>query len=400
MRMDLEQIKALFDRYVIGNYTRNPVAFVSGEGSYVWDSAGNRYIDLMPGWGTTTIGHCHPRVVSAIQRQCSMLMHVDNTFYNIPQGLAAELLSAHSFGGRCFFCNSGTEAVEAAIKVARLWGGERGRYRIISMRDSFHGRTFAAISATGQEKYHKGYLPLVPGFTHVPYNDLTALEDAVDEETCAVMLEPIQGEGGINVAGEEYLRSVRELCDREGLLLILDEVQTGVGRTGDWFGYQHYGIEPDIMTLAKALGGGFPVGAMVAREEVARALKPGTHASTFGGNPLACAAVVAVFETIEQENLIEASLRASDYIFERLDRMAERYEVIEEVRGRGLMVGIQLRRPGQGVFRYCLDEKVRINCTHETVLRLLPAMNIPQEALEKGLDVLERGIAEAERGNL
>jgi len=322
--------------------------------------------------------------------------HLDNTFYNEPQGRAAELISTRSFGGRCFFCNSGAEAVEAAIKLARLHGQPRGRYKVITMLDSFHGRTFGAITATGQEKYHKGYLPLLPGISHVPFNDFDALQEAVDEETCAVMLEPIQGEGGVNVAAADYLRRVRELCDRQGLLLILDEVQTGVGRTGEWFCYQHYGVEPDIMTLAKALGGGFPVGAIVARPEVADSLVPGTHASTFGGNPLACAAVAGVFEAIEQEGLLERCRESSRRIFARLRQMQERYDIIKQVRGIGLMVGIELHAPGQRVFEYCLKNFVRINCTHERVLRLLPAMNVPGDALEHGLQVLEDGIRAAQ----
>jgi len=398
--MNFDEIKKLFDDSVIANYTRNPVAFVRGDGSYVWDSEGNRYIDLMPGWGTTTIGHCHPSVVSAIREQAAALIHVDNTFYNVPQGLAAEQITKHSFGGRCFMCNSGAEAVEAAMKLARLHGQEEGRFKIITMKDSFHGRTFGAITATGQEKYHKGYLPLLPGFTHVPYNDLEAVRQAVDKETCAVMLEPVQGEGGINVAREDYLKGLRELCDSEGVLLILDEVQTCMGRTGYWFGYQHYGVEPDIMALAKALAGGVAIGAMVAREEVARSLVPGTHASTFGGNPLACAAAVATFQAIEEEDMLDMCRDSSRYVFDRLDALTRECSIIREVRGRGMMIGIELHRPGTTVFEYCLKNYVRINCTHETVLRLLPAINVPREALRQGLDVVEEGIRKAEKGEV
>jgi len=398
--MNFDQIKKLFDDNVIGNYARNPVAFLRGDGSYVWDSEGNRYVDLMPGWGTTTIGHCHPKVVSAIREQAAALIHVDNTFYNVPQGLAAEQISKHSFGGRCFMCNSGAEAIEAAIKLARLHGEKKGRFKIITMKNSFHGRTFGAITATGQEKYHKGYLPLLPGFAYVPYNDLDAVHQAVDNETCAVMLEPIQGEGGINVADEDYLRGLRELCDSEDMLLILDEVQTCMGRTGYWFGYQHYGVEPDIMALAKALAGGVAVGAMVARGEVAQSLAPGTHASTFGGNPLACAAVLATFQAIEEENMLDMCRDSSRYVFDRLDALARKCSIIREVRGRGLMVGIELHRPGTAVFDYCLKNLVRINCTHETVLRLLPALNVPREALRRGLDVVEEGIRKAESGEI
>jgi acetylornithine/N-succinyldiaminopimelate aminotransferase len=398
--MNFDQIKKLFDDNVIANYARNPVAFVRGDGSYVWDSEGNRYVDLMPGWGTTTIGHCHPKVVSAIREQAAALIHVDNTFYNVPQGLAAEQISKHSFGGRCFMCNSGAEAVEAAIKLARLHGEKKGRFKIITMKNSFHGRTFGAITATGQEKYHKGYLPLLPGFAYVPYNDLDAVHQAVDNETCAVMLEPIQGEGGINVADEDYLRGLRELCDSEDMLLILDEVQTCMGRTGYWFGYQYYGVEPDIMALAKALAGGVAVGAMVARGEVAQSLVPGTHASTFGGNPLACAAVLATFQAIEEENMLDMCRDSSRYVFDRFDALARKCSIIREVRGRGLMVGIELHRPGTAIFDYCLKNLVRINCTHETVLRLLPALNVPREALRDGLDVVEEGIRKAENGEI
>ena len=399
--MEFTEIKELFDNYVIGNYPRHPIAFVRAEGSHVWDSEGNRYIDLMPGWGTTVLGHCHPRLVTALQRQAGMLLHVDNTFYIPPQGELARVISERSFGGKCFFCNSGTEAVEAAIKLARLHKQDEGRYKIITLRDSFHGRTMGAITATGQEKYHKGYLPLVPGFSHVPMNDLDAIREAADDETCAVMMEPIQGEGGINMAGEEFMRSLREFCDEQGMLLILDEVQSGVGRTGKWFGYQNYGIEPDVMTLAKALGSGMPIGAMVATPEVSASLVPGTHASTFGGNPLACAAGLATFRTIEEEGLLETCRETSGYVFERLNDMADRYSMIREVRGRGMMVGMELDRPGKAIFQYCLNEKrVRINCTHDTVLRLLPALNVPRELLVEGLEAIEEGLRKARDGEL
>ena len=399
-KMSFDEIKETFARYVIANYTRHDIAFVRAEGSYIWDSEGNRYVDLMPGWGTTTVGHCHQKVVAAVQRQAAKLIHVDNTFYNVPQGELAKLISERSFGGQCFICNSGTEAVEAAMKLARLHGSPGGRYKIVTMHDSFHGRTFGAITATGQEQYHKGYLPLLPGFTYVPFNDLEAVRRAVDAETCAVMLEPIQGEGGINVATDDFLKGVRRICDESGALLILDEVQTCMGRTGYWFAYQHYGIEPDIMAMSKALGGGVAIGGIVAKHEVARSLKPGTHASTFGGNPLACAASIAAFRVIEEENLLEACRRASDYVFGRLRSQAQRLTIIKEVRGRGLMIGIELNRAGKAVFEYCLKRFVRINCTHEKVLRMLPALNVPREALDQGLAVLEEALQKAEHGEI
>jgi acetylornithine/N-succinyldiaminopimelate aminotransferase len=397
--MSFEQTKQLYDSYVIGNYRRAPVAFARAEGSYMWDTEGNRYIDLMPGWGTTLLGHCHPKVVTAIQRQAALLIHVDNTFYIPPQAELAQKLSEHSFGGKCFFCNSGAEAVEAALKLARIHKEKEGRYKVVSMQNSFHGRTMGAVSATGQEAYHRG-VPFVPGFTYVPLNDLDAVKEACDEETCAVVFEPIQGEGGICVASEEFATGLRQFCDEKGLLLIADEVQTGMGRTGKWFGYQHYGIEPDIMVVAKALGSGIAIGAMTARPEVADSLVPGTHASTFGGNPLACAGALATFKVIEEENLLEACRRTSEHIFGRLKVMARKYPIIKETRGRGVMIGVELNRPGAPVFQYCLDHKVRLNCTHETVVRLLPAMNIERDVLDAGLDVLDEALAKAQAGKI
>jgi len=398
--LSFEEVKELYDRYVIGCLTRTPVAFVRAEGSYIWDTTGERYIDLMPGWGTTTIGHCHPKVVTAVQRQAARLLHVDNSFYIPPQAQLAEQLSLKSFGGKCFFGNSGTEAVEGALKLARLHKQSEGRYKIITMRDSFHGRTMGAISATGQEKYHKGYLPLLPGFVHVPMNDLDAVKAAADDETCAVMFEPIQGEGGVNVATEEFVAGVREFCDSSGLLMICDEVQTCAGRTGTWFGYEHYGVEPDIITLAKALGGGVAIGAIIARPEVAESLTPGTHASTFGGNPLACAAALAVIRVIDEEGLLEVCQETSDYLFGRLNEMADKYSFIREVRGRGMMIGAELDRPGAPIYEFCLKRHVRVNCTHNTVIRLLPAINIPRDVLDAGLAVLDEAFAAAQAGRI
>ncbi len=398
--MSFDQVKALYDRYVIGCLTRSPIAFERGEGSLIYDTEGNRYIDLMPGWGTTTIGHCHPKVVTAVQRQAARLLHVDNSFYIPPQAQLAEQISAKSFGGQCFFGNSGAEAVEGALKLARLHKQSEGRYKVVTMLDSFHGRTMGAISATGQEKYHKGYLPLLPGFTHVPMNDLDAVKAAVDEETCAVMFEPIQGEGGVNVASEEFVAGVRRLCDEQGILMICDEVQTCGGRTGTWFGYQQYDVVPDIMCLAKALGGGVAIGCLVAKPEVAESLKPGTHASTFGGNPLACAAALAVIRAIEEEDLLTVCRRTSEYLFGRLEEMASKYSIVREVRGRGVMAGMELDRPGAAVYQFCLQKRVRLNCTHDRVVRLLPAINIPRDILDEGLAVLDEALAAAQEGRI
>ena len=296
---------AQFDRYVIANYRRYPVCLVRGEGSWVWDAEGRRYLDFFPGWGCNLVGHCPPRVVEAVREQVGTLIHVPNTWYMEAQGQFAQMLSERSFGGKCFFCNSGAEANEAAIKLARAHGHAPGRSTIVTVEDGFHGRTYAALTATAQPKYHAGFEPMVPGFAYAPHNDLDAMDRLVDDKTAAVILEPIQGEGGINLPAPGYLEGLRRLCDERGALLILDEVQTGLGRTGEWFAYQHFGIEPDILTCAKALAGGVAAGVMIAKPEVAATLKPGMHASTFGGNPIACRAGIATIETIEADGLLD-----------------------------------------------------------------------------------------------
>jgi len=380
-----------YERFVIASYNRLPIVIARGAGSRVWDVGGKEYIDLFPGWAVSGLGHCHPKVVEAIRAQAGELLHFPNNFYMPDQGRLAEMLSTRSFGGRCFFCNSGAEACEAAIKLARLHSGP-GRYKIITMENSFHGRTFGAMSATGQPKYHKGFEPLLGGFSYVPFNDLAAVEKAADAETCAVMLEPVQGEGGINVAAKEFLRGLRRLCDERGLLLILDEIQTGMGRTGKLFAYQYYGMEPDVMCLAKTLGGGVAIGAMVARADVSKAMKPGTHASTFGGNPLACAAAIATLEAIETEGLVENARRMGDLAAARLREIFRGRDFLKEIRHLGLMIGVELAVPGARIVEEALAEGLIINCTHEKVLRLLPAMNIDEATLQEGLAILERVI--------
>lgn len=395
--MTTDETVALFSKYVITSYARSPVVVVRGEGSFLWDADGRRYVDLFPGWGSGILGHCHPAVVSAIRAQAGKLLHVPNTFYSEPQGLLAQLLSERSFGGQCFFCNSGAEAVEGAIKLARA-ATPAGRFKVVSLLGSFHGRTLAAMTATGQPQYHRGFEPLPPGFSYIPLNDLAALERAVDEETAAVMVEPIQGEGGINIASEEFMRAARRVTRERGALLIVDEVTTGMGRTGDFFAYQHYGIEPDVMTLAKGLAGGVAIGAMVARAEVAAALKPGMHASTFGGNALACAAGVAAVQTIEKEGLLERARNLGSYTVDWLTSLARELSgLIVDVRGRGLMVGMELSRPGADIVRECLRRGLLINCTHERVLRLYPALTVSQEVLDQGLDILAGVLRDADQ---
>lgn len=384
-----EQVIALARRYLIGNYTRYPVCLVRGENCWVWDAEGNRYLDLFPGWGCGILGHCPPRVVQAVQEQVATLIHVPNTWYTEPQALLARALSERTdFGGQAFFCNSGTEANEAAIKLARLNGRPHGRYKIVTFTDSFHGRTMGSLSATAQPKYHAGLEPLLPGFVYAPYGDLAAAEKAVDAETCAVMLEPIQGEGGVNLPPAGYLEGLRELCDRHGLLLILDEVQTGMGRTGRWYAHQHWPIRPDIVTLAKALAGGVAMGGLLATPEVADKLKPGTHAATFGGNPLAARAALATIETIESENLLERAVQIGERFQRRFLALKEQCPLITDVRIKGAMIGVELAVEGAPVVEACLKRGVLINCTHTTVLRLLPALTVTDEQIDEGCDVI------------
>ncbi len=391
--MDITRIFEQFDKYVVPNYTRKDVVLVEGKGSRVRDATGREYLDLFPGWGCNGLGHCHPRVVEAIRRQAGRLIHVANDYYNELQGELAEIISTRSFGGKCFFCNSGAEAIEGAIKFARIFTADE-RHRVVTMKESFHGRTLAAVTATGQDKYHQGIGPLSPGFCYVPFNDIDAVAEAIDDETCAVLLELIQGEGGVNVADEEYVRQLRELCDGQNVLLVIDEVQTGCGRTGEWFVHQHYGIEPDLITMAKALGGGVAIGGIEARPDIADRIVPGLHASTFGGNPIACAAAIAAFRAVEEENLLENARSMGEYLVERFGGIAERTGLVKEIRGRGLMVGCELNIPGAPVARACLEKGLLIDCTHDTVLRVLPAMTVTQDELDEGLEIVEAALDE------
>ena len=386
--METEETIGLFEKFVIANYGRLPRVIVRGEGCYLYDSDGDKILDMFPGWAVSGIGHCHPKVVEAIRKQAGELLHIDNTFYSEPQGKLAKLLSERAFGGKSFFCNSGAEANEAAMKLARLYTSEE-KYKFITAEGSFHGRTLATVAATAQPKYHEGLLPLLPGFVYVPFNDLEALEAAFSDEVAAMMVEPIQGEGGINIGTKEYLETARRLCDENGALLIFDEVTTGIGRTGKWFAYQHYGVEPDIMTMAKALGGGVAIGAMMASEEVAAALVPGKHATTFGGNALACAAAVAVIEAIEEENLLENAAKLGEYAKEKLSKLVEKHHIIDHVRGVGLMIGVQLTGPGAKIVEACLENGLRINCTHDTVIRFMLPMIVTKEQIDKAVEIFD-----------
>ena len=383
---------ALFDQFVIGNYTRYPVSLVHGVNSEIWDAEGKRYIDFFPGWGCGLYGHCPKPIVEAVQKQVAELIHVPNTWYTEQQGTWAKLLSERSFGGKAFFCNSGTEANEAAIKLVRLHSAKE-RYKIITFQGSFHGRTMGALSATAQPKYHVA--PILAGFTYLPHGNLSAVENAVDHETAAIMIEPIQGEGGVRMPPEGFLQGLRKICDDRNLLLVFDEVQTGCGRTGQWFGYQHFGVVPDIMTLAKTVSGSLPGGAMLAKPEITDSLRPGMHAATYGGNPISAAAGIATIRMIESEKLLERTQKISNLFFTALHKLAQESNLVQEVRGVGMMIGIELAIEGARFVEACMERGLLINCTQGKVLRLLPAMTIEENIAAEGLgilaDVLKKG---------
>jgi len=389
------EIAALTDKYVARTYARIPIALVRGRGTKVWDAEGKEYLDFLAGIAVNSLGHCHPAIVRAIREQSKKLLHVSNLYHILPQSELARELCDHSFAERVFFCNSGAEANEAAIKLVRRYGQEKlgGKYEILSTHNSFHGRTLATLTATGQEKIRAGYDPLPTGFRQVPYNDLAAIEEAIDEKkTAAILVEPIQAEGGVNVPDEAYMRGLRVLCDQRGILLIFDEVQTGMGRTGTLFGYEHFAIKPDIMTLAKALGGGLPLGAMLAREEIATSFGPGSHASTFGGNPVACSAGLVVMQTL-LGGALKNCLQMGQYFVKGLEALQKRFSFIREVRGKGLMIGMELEIEGGKVADSCMQEGLLLNCTAYKVLRFVPPLTIKRNEIDRGLDILEKVLA-------
>jgi len=381
-------------KYLMNTYNRAPIVLRKGRGMKVWDSTGKEYIDFVGGIAVNCLGHCYPKVVIAIQKQAQRLIHVSNLYHIEPQIKLARLLVDNSFADKVFFCNSGAEAIEGAIKLARKYAKEHvasHKYEIITAYGSFHGRTLAALTATGQEKFHQGFEPMMPGFKYVPFNDINALRNAITDKTCAVLLEPIQGEGGIKLPSEEYLMEVRQLCDENKLLLILDEIQTGMGRTGKLFAYQYFGIKPDIMTLAKGLAGGFPIGALLATETVAAAFQPGTHASTFGGNPLACAAAVSTIETLLEDGfLLDHCVRIGKYFRDSLEKLKKDFSSnIVEVRGLGLMLGMELTRTCGPIVDSCAARGFLINCTSGNVLRFTPPLIITEKEIDRLIDTLE-----------
>jgi len=373
-------------------YSRYPVLLVRGDGARVWDSDGKEYIDFVAGIAVCNLGHCHPKAVKALEEQARKLIHCSNLYFIEPQIELAKRLCNHSFGERVFFCNSGAEANEAAIKLARKWATERyggDRYEIITMHNSFHGRTMGALSATGQQKFHKGFGPLLPGFKYVPFDDMEAIAQAIGPQTCAVMVEPIQGEGGVRIPSADYLTALRILCDEKGILLIYDEVQVGMGRTGTLFAYQQYGAPPHIMTLAKSLANGVPIGAMVATNDVAQAFSPGSHASTFGGNPLATSVGCAVFDTLLEDGVLANCQEMGLYLRSALSDMKEKHKGIKDVRGKGLIVGVELEYSGKEIVDRCLQRGILINCTMDTVLRFIPPLIITREDVDCLLTTLD-----------
>ncbi|MFQ5456620.1 MAG: aspartate aminotransferase family protein [Nitrospirota bacterium] len=392
--MTTDKIIEEANNYLFNTYSRFPIVILKGCGMRVYDSHGKEYLDFLSGIAVNNLGHCYTRVIVDFQKQAQRLVHISNLFYNKPQIQLAKLIVEHSCGDKVFFCNSGAEANEAAIKLARKYMKDmvsKDRYEIITAYNSFHGRTMATISATGQEKFHKGFEPLLPGFKFVPFNNIDKVAEAINEKTAAVMIEPIQGEGGVNMPDENFLQNLRRLCDEKRILLILDEVQTGIGRTGKLFAYEHYGMYPDIFTLAKGLGGGMPIGAMVAKDEVAKAFTPGTHASTFGGNPLVCAAAIATLETIMEDSFILGNcIRLGNYFMDSLKRLQKRYPFIKDIRGKGLFIGMELEFNGREIVEECLEQGFIINCTMERILRFLPPLIVTREEIDLLIETLDR----------
>lgn len=385
--MKKEEVFAVYKENILPTYSKVPLVFVKGKGSRLFDLDSREYLDFFPGWGVGNLGHCHPKVMQAVRDQVSKLIFIPNNYYHLAQAkLAAELVRV-SFPGKVFFCNSGAEANEAAIKFSRKFGN--GRYEVITFENSFHGRTLAALAATGQRKYQDGFAPMPEGFKTVKYNDLEAVKAAITDKTAAIMLELVQGEGGINVAEKDFVLALRKTCDEKKLLLIIDEVQTGIGRTGKMFCFQHYGITPDILTLAKALGGGLPIGVMIARKEISDTLGPGMHASTFGGGPVICRAALAVLQAIEKEKILNHVTQMGAYLFGRLEELKKTFTVIKDVRGIGLMAGVELNIPGKQIVENCLQKRLLINCTHERVLRLMPALNVSKGNVDKAVRIIK-----------
>lgn len=388
-----EKVIQLYNNYVMTTYKRVPLCMEKAKGVKVVDIDGKEYLDFFPGWAVSGIGHCHPMVADAISKQSKKLMHVSNNYYSELQGKLAETIIENSFPGKVFFANSGAEANEAAVKLARKYGHDSNRFEIITMTKSFHGRTLGMITATGQDKVKKGFEPLLPGFVHVPFNDIEAVKEAITDKTIAIMLEPIQCEGGINIPSVEYMKALRSICDEKDLVLIFDEVQTGMGRSGEMFCFKNFNVTPDIMTLAKALGGGLPIGACVAREKFQDILTPGTHASTFGGSPIVCAAALAVFDVIKKEKLLTNAKRKGAYLKKKLEGLQKKYRFIKEIRSVALILGVELTIDGDNIYSKCLEEGLLVNCTQGNILRIMPPINVKKAEVDKAIAILDKVLA-------
>lgn len=392
MNASIEGIGQKCGKHIFNTYKRFPIAFVKGAGCRLWDDTGKEYLDFLAGIAVCSLGHCHPGVAAAVSRSVENLVHVSNLFYTYPQVELAAELTRLSFADKVFFSNSGAEANEAAIKLARKYSRDTfgpGRSHIISMNGSFHGRTMATLSATGQDKVHQGFEPLLEGFRFVDFNSVSAVEEAITDKTCAVMVEPVQGEGGLNFPVPGYLKDLKALCREKKLLLIFDEVQSGMGRTGSLFAYEQEDVAPDIMTLAKALANGLPMGAMLATDEIAQAFTPGSHASTFGGSPLVASAALVVLGIISEPAFLARVVETGAYFISKLNRLKERYPFIKGVRGRGLMVGLELAFPGAGIVEKCMQRGAIINCTHDVVLRFVPPLIAGVSEVDEMIGILD-----------
>ena len=395
--MNTEEIKSLTQKYIINSYGTRSLTLCRGEGVNVWDTDGKQYLDFVAGIAVNQLGHCHPKLIQAVEKQLHTLIHVSNLYYIEPQARLAQMLCELSFADKAFFCNSGAEANEGAIKLARKYAHTHygdNKFEVITLLKSFHGRTYAAVTATGQEKYQKGFEPLVPGFHYAELNNLDSVKALISERTCAVMVEPIQGESGVHPSTPEFLQGLRDLCNQNKALLIYDEVQCGLGRTGKMFAYEHYGITPDIMSLAKGIAGGLPMGAVLTTDEVATAFTPGSHASTFGGNPVCSAAACATIQTLLEDNLLENTTQMGNYLVKSLKKLQEKYPLITEIRGMGLMIGAQLDRPGTDIMTMCMEEGLLINCAAQTTLRFVPALIVTQEDIDKAMGILDKVLSQ------
>ncbi|MDD5130248.1 MAG: aspartate aminotransferase family protein [Candidatus Omnitrophica bacterium] len=390
--MKVEEIFQAYKECIMPTYNKVPFIFVKGKGSWLWDIQGKAYLDFFPGWGVGGLGHCHPKVMQGVRDQIGKLIFVPNNYYHPFQAKLAKELINLSFPGKVFFANSGAEANEAAIKLARKFGA--GRYEIITFENAFHGRTMAALAATGQKKYQAGFEPIPEGFKQVKFNDLSAVKQAISGKTVAIMLELVQGEGGVNVADKDFISGLRKICNEQNLLLIIDEVQTGFGRTGKMFAYQNYGIIPDIMTLAKALAGGLPMGAMIAKKELSDILAPGMHASTFGGGPVVCRAALGALNAMQKEKILHNCQNMGKYLFEKLTFLKNSCPVVKEIRGIGLMYGLELNVEGKQIVQEAASRGLLINCTHDNVLRLMPALNVAKKEIDKAISIL-KGVLKA-----